>query len=355
MHRAAEHCREARAIGNPRQDGVVLIALLWVLVAVSLLALNLASVVRSETAVAQASGEADQCYFYARGVLEVALYRLSYADRDPEKRRHLFPYSDGMHHFWMSRDEMLGHVAIFDEAGKMDLNAAQPEYLLRLFEILAVPEEQKAALMDAIEMRRPTAAPATGDDAQPRPGPFVSVEEILQIRGVSRATLYGTHRQEGEKTVYRRGLIDFLTVHSGSRRININSAELEVLASLPGIDLATASSLIQARHDKPFEAVDLATRTSGVLSGEALSLIAADFSGVYCLVATSGVKHSSVRRSIKAIASLDSRGLLGHHRLAWYDEYWPPRRVIQRLESQPNSLAAPQMAMLTPALNLGIR
>jgi general secretion pathway protein K len=346
-HDVVAESQSTRAWSPRGQEGIILIALLWVLAAVSLLAINLASVVRGETSVAQAGAEAERCYFYARGVSEVALYRLAYADRDPEKRSRMFPYGGGMHHFWMNQDVMLGHVAIFDEAGKMDLNAAKA--LLRLFETLVIPEEQRAALMEAIEKRRPPAALTSEDTAELRPGPFVSVEELLQIKGLSRATLYGTYRQEGEKTVHKRGLMDFVTVHSGSQRININSAEVEVLASLPGMDLGAAASLVQARQGKPFEASDLAARASGSLSGEALSLISADFSGAYCLIATSGMKGSQVRRSIKVIASLDRKGRLGHHRLAWYDEYWPPRQVIQWLEAQPENLTLPQTAMLTPA------
>ena len=340
--------RSIRILSQSGQNGIVLIALLWVLVAVSLLAMNMAFVVRGETGVAQAGAEAERCYFYARGVAEVALYRLAYADRDPAKRKHLFPYGGGVHHFWMHQDTMLGHVAISDEAGKMDLNAAKPESLLRLFETLAIPEEQRTALMEAIEKRRPTAALTSEDNAQLRLGPFVSVEELLQIKGITRSTLYGTHRQEGEKTVHKRGLMDFVTVHSGSQRINVNSAEVEVLASLPGMDLGSAASLAQARLEKPFEADNLAARTSGSLSGEVLSLVSTDFSGTYCLVATSGIKHSPVRRSIKVIASLDRKGRLGHHQLAWYDEYWPTHQVIQWLETQPESLTAPQNALLSP-------
>jgi hypothetical protein len=115
------------------------------------------------------------------------------------------------------------------------------------------------------------------------------------------------------------------------------------------MDLGMAASLAQARLEKPFEANDLASRTSGSLSGEGLSLLSTDFSGTYCLIVTSGLKDSSVRRSIKVVASLDRKGRLGHHRLAWYDEHWPPRQVIQWLESQPETLAAPETAMLTPA------
>ena len=100
---------------------------------------------------------------------------------------------------------------------------------------------------EAIEKRRPTGA-LSSEDNQVRPGPFVSVEELLQIKGITRSTLYGTHQQEGEKTIHKRGLVDFVTVHSGSQRINVNSAEAEMLASLPGMDWVRRHLL--CRHDR---------------------------------------------------------------------------------------------------------
>jgi hypothetical protein len=250
-----------------------------------------------------------------------------------------------MHHFWMNQDPMLGHVAIFDEAGKMDLNTAKPESLQRLLELLTIPEEERVALMQSIQRRRPTAA-LSSEENQARPGPFGSVEELLQIKGITRSTVYGTHRQDGEKTIHKRGLADFVTVHSGSHRINLNSAEVETLAALPGMDMGSAASLVQARLEKPFDQNDLAARTSGNLSGEVLSLVSTEFSGSYCLIATGGIKDSPIRRSIKIIVSLDRRGRLGHHRLAWYDEHWPPQQVMQWVES-PEKLTASQNALLT--------
>lgn len=332
------------------ENGIVLIALLWVLVAVSLIALNLAFSVRGETAAAQATGEAERCYFYARGAIEVALYRICFSDRDPEKQKQLFLYAGGMHHFWMNQGPMLSQVAILDEAGKMDLNMAKLETLLRLFSVLSIPDDQKAILVEAIEGRRPTATSLqeSGERNAIQPGPFVSIEELTRLKGVSQETLYGTHRKEGERTIHKRGLLDFLTVFSGTQRININSAELEVLAALPGMDIGMARSLVQAREEKPFEAADLAARTSGTLSGEAVSQVATDFSGTYCLVATSSIEHSPVRRSVKLVASLDRRGRFGHHRLTWYDEYWPAPQLIQWLRPHPDNRMPAQTAIQLP-------
>src|SRR6188474_631620 len=78
------------------QKGMILIALLWVLAALSLLALNLSSTVRGELNVASASAQGEKAYFFARGGLEAALYQLVYPAGDPEKQKARFPYRDGM-------------------------------------------------------------------------------------------------------------------------------------------------------------------------------------------------------------------------------------------------------------------
>ena len=75
--------RETARRGS-QQNGMVLIALLWILVALSLLALNLSSTVRTEVSVAAASSDAEKAYFFARGGIEAAIHRLVYPERDPE-------------------------------------------------------------------------------------------------------------------------------------------------------------------------------------------------------------------------------------------------------------------------------
>ena len=63
-----------------QEQGFVLITLLWVLAALSLLALNLASTVRAEMSMAIAAEESEKAYFYARGALEAVIYQLVYPD-----------------------------------------------------------------------------------------------------------------------------------------------------------------------------------------------------------------------------------------------------------------------------------
>ena len=141
---------------------MVLVTVLWIMVGLSLLALTLAATVRTEATLARASGEAEQAYFFARGALEAVLYRLAYPDPDPRKQQALFPYAGGMNHYRLSSRQMRCHLALMDEAGKLDLNAARPETLERLLRIVGSSPPRAETLAAAVVAWRTPG---------PRPGP----------------------------------------------------------------------------------------------------------------------------------------------------------------------------------------
>jgi general secretion pathway protein K len=312
--------------------GIVLIPLLWVLAALSLLALDLASTVRTEVNLTQASSQAAKSYFYAQGALEEALFHIVFPYPDSEKQKRLFPYAAGMNHYWMSDGEMRCHVAIQDEAGKLDLNFASPEILTRLLENLGMSSPAAPALADAIvEWRNPDSEKRDLDGISH--GPFASIEELLLVRGMSREILYGRpEREEMGRKKGRRGLAEFVTVYSGKSQVNINYAEPEVIAALPGLDLDTAALIVQARAREPFNnSSELSERVT--ISDEALSLMTTDVSKQFCLTATAQVRGSKVRRSIRLIIKRTDKGRARHDKLMWYDEYWPGDEVLRWTET----------------------
>jgi general secretion pathway protein K len=333
-----------------QQKGMVLIALLWILVALSLLALNLSSTVRTEASVAAASGEAEKAYFFARGGLEAVIHRLVYPERDPEKQKRLFRYRDGMNHFWINSREDYCHVAVQDEAGKIDLNFASEVMLDRILQNVGVSEALSSDLAEAIvKWRQPDTASkseARKQDAEKsafKQRPFSSVEELLLIRGMNREILYGSVRKDdtGKATVHR-GLADFVTVYSAKLQINLNYAEPEVVAAIPGIGMDLAHEIVTARMEEGITSgSQLAQRVAGWIPGEALSLITTEPSNVYSLVATAFTKDSRARRSIRAVVKLDQAFKWGHDKLVWYDEYWPSDRIlawteVSRLPEEPS-------------------
>ncbi len=309
--------------------GVILISVLWIMVGLSLLALTLAGTVRTEATLARASGDAEQAYFFARGALEAVLYRIAFPDPDREKQAALFPYAGGMNHYWLRNDRIACHVAVMDEAGKLDLNVVREETLQRLLRVLGMSRSRaESVARSVVAWRTPGSEP--GASAAPR-RPYRFVEELLRVPGVSRELFHGRPaRQEDGTVAFRRGLADFVTVYSGSSRINVNYAEPEVLAALPGVSWDRAQSLAEARMTGLLDAADLSDR----LPGEALSFVTVQPSEVFCLVATARLEGSSTRRSLKVVVRLDGSSRLRHWRLAWYDETWPSP-AVRRFSRRP--------------------
>ncbi len=89
--------------------------------------------------------------------------------------------------------------------------------------------ESLADWIDTDDTPRPTGAESswyqgrTGGYAC-RNGPVTSLEELLLVRGMNRALLFGDHEQPG--------LADFITISGSDGRVNINTAEPEVMSAL---------------------------------------------------------------------------------------------------------------------------
>ena len=327
-----------------REEGVVLIALLWLLVALSLLAMNLASETRVEAGLARSSGDAERAYFLARGTVEQVIYKLSFPDKSEDKQKSLFPFSDGMNHFWLRDGEMICHVAIMDEGGKLDLNHASDKVLMKLLGTLGLDDAKSQSLAKSIvEWREPDKSSASQKPDNPastaKHQTFTSIEELLLVDGMSREILYGgLKKQTDGKMLMTRGLAEFVTVYSDRNQINLNYVEPEVLASLPDIDMGMARLIVDARKMEPFDSGStLSQRVPGMLRGETLSMVGTNLSKTYCLVATAFPIGSKLRRSIMTVVRINAGVRARHERLIWYDEYWPSQQLLNWIDVHPIS------------------
>ena len=341
VHNEGHGCRnrESQArktpVGRSPQKGMILIALLWVLAALSLLALNLSSTVRGELNVASASAQGEKAYFFARGGLEAALYQLVYPSGDPEKQKARFPYRDGMNHFWISNDDWFCHVALQDEAGKIDLNFANQALLKRLVQNTGIEELQAETIVESIlRWRDGNGSHGSRDDGVPqapagRRHRFSSIEELLLLDGINREVMYGSVRKgrDGEPRLYR-GLADFVTVYSEKAQINLNYAEPEVIAALPGVDSQAAAIIVSWRAEESLSTSRMSQQIAGLIPGEAVALTTTGQPQIYSLVATAFLKNSKLRTSVRAVVKLGASFKWGHSKLIWYDEYWPSERIL---------------------------
>ncbi len=205
-----------------RQRGIALIAVLWILVVLSLLAANLTQTSRSSRQLARNLSSAAQARALADGGVHVAIAGLL----EPDIARRLA--IDGTP-YRMDLGEGRIFLTLRDERGKIDLNRSPRAVLAALFD--AAGADDVDAIVDALldyrdadENRRPSGAEdndyqASGLGHCARDGPLETVEELRRVFGVT-GTPYD-------------GIADAITVHGG-RRVNRASATPFVLSLLPG-------------------------------------------------------------------------------------------------------------------------
>jgi general secretion pathway protein K len=133
-------------------------------------------------------------------------------------------------------------VRVQDEAGKIDLNAAPGELLAGLFQTLGAEASDSLALARSLvawrEARLSRWAAAAPNQrvvraAEQRFGPFLAVEELRLVPGVTRA-------------LYARAA-PYVTVLTRRPRIDPLTAPAAVLRSIPGMDPRQVDAYLAAR------------------------------------------------------------------------------------------------------------
>ncbi len=255
------------AIRNP-QSGTVLIVTIWVVLVLAGLALVFARSVRVAAAVSANQVASLKAESVAAGALEYVVAKLT------EKMQAQTTTSQtstsgttdsyeemqvGEGYFWILQlnleDDREYRYGLTDEAGKINLNTASEEMLLKLPGMTA---ELAASIIDWRDTDSDVTAGGAEDEyylLQPTPyhcknGPFETVDEILLVKGASEDLLYGEDTnlnglldpQENDGDVSEppdnadgrldRGFYDYVTVYSteanvdseGNTRINVSDA-----------------------------------------------------------------------------------------------------------------------------------
>jgi general secretion pathway protein K len=233
--------------------GIALLLVLWVLTVLMVIVFAFSFSTRVETYSTLSFKEGMEKRFIAQAGIERGIMEIFY-----NKRFASVPDKD----IWMVNGTTytgeLGNgyyeVRIMDENGKVDINTAPDVLLKNLLIQLGLKIEESDAIVDAImdwkdpdDLRRLNGAESDYYMTLPNPykaknANFDSVEELIFVKGITPELLYGS---EGKK-----GLIEYVTVHSKSPQISINSAPREVLLSVPGITTEIADNIINFRKDK---------------------------------------------------------------------------------------------------------
>jgi general secretion pathway protein K len=207
------------AVGSSPQRGFVIVAVLWILVALSSLAM-IFSVYLSVSAHALAVGDtALQTEALVQASLELTAYQLTLAgDKQPSR---------GSFHFRM--DDADVNVRFLSEAARIDLNFAPGEVLAGLFAVLGASKAAAKDDADRILGWRTRTVPGSGNDEEarytaagldysPRQSGFVHANEIALVAGLPPALV--------------ERALPFVTVFNGSSDVDAAIAAPEVRAAL---------------------------------------------------------------------------------------------------------------------------
>ncbi|MGZ5871366.1 MAG: general secretion pathway protein GspK [Bradyrhizobium sp.] len=221
------------------ERGFVIIAVLWILVALSALA-TIFSVYLSNSAQALAVTDAGlQTEAVVSASLELTTYQLLIAG---DKARPAL----GSFRFRLDNADVL--VTFTSEAARVDLNFASKEMLANLFAVLGADQKVASESADRIVGWRtsPKAnAPneeealygAAGLTYSPRQSFFAHVNELSLVLGVP------------PEMVDRA--LPFLTVFGGSPNVDVLIASPEVIAALPGMTPAALNDFLNQRTALP--------------------------------------------------------------------------------------------------------
>lgn len=233
--------------------GIALLLVLWVLTALMVIVFAFSFSTKVETRSTISFKEEMEKRFISQAGLDRGIVEIYYNKRFlniPEKESWRLDGTPYTGEFGGGYYE----VRIMDENGKVDINTAPDVLLKNLLVQLGLKNEESDAVVDAImdwkdtdDLRRLSGAESDYYMTLPNPykaknANFDSVEELIFVKGMTPEILYGN---KGKK-----GLIEFVTIHSRSAQVSINSAPREVLLSVPGITAEIADNIISYRENK---------------------------------------------------------------------------------------------------------
>lgn len=232
-----------------RENGMVLVIVLWFVSCIALLVASFNATVWSATTVIRDEISTSRTATVLDAGVALAAFRISAVGDN----RWL---ADGSEHLEVI-DGVPIEIRIVDESGKIDLNSAKPELLTPfLQQFVTTPREALDLTEEIIKVReRAGVADPTGRTAD---GPPIATQNTQdQTRAdEKRAFMHITQLLDLPGVTYSlyRKLEPFITVYNRRGRINTNTAAREVMLSLPDLTPVEVDRLIASRglpNDEP--------------------------------------------------------------------------------------------------------
>ncbi|OIQ68350.1 general secretion pathway protein K [mine drainage metagenome] len=290
-----------RAVAASSERGFIIVAVLWILIALSALA-TIFSVYLSNSAQALAITDTGlQTEALVSASLELTTYQLLIAD---DKARPAL----GSFRFRLDNADVL--VNFTSEAARVDLNFASKEILANLFAVLGADEKLAKESADRIVgwRTRPAANAANEEEAlygaagliySPRQSFFTHVNELSLVLGVP------------PELVDRA--LPFVTVFSGSPNVDVLIAPPEVIAALPEM---TPSALNDFLKQRPTLSRDQAAIAAALGPAQASATIPNSKS--FRILTT--LRFDNGRRTVSEVVIALGDDKDPYHVLSWQDD-----------------------------------
>lgn len=291
------------------QRGMVLIAVLWVVAVISLVAFSLAASVRVEAQASRDSLDGERAFFMAKGAADVVYSRFSSSEGFPKDSPVSMDNGDYVFNF----ESGLVRVHLESADGLIDLNAASDRLLATVFDSFGLSELERNRVVDSILDWR------DGDDiphlygaevndyvgrATPRNASFQSVDELLQVKNMTPERYYGSVVVDPVTGKLERipGARDVFTVVTGRASVNPNTASADVLRGLPGVTRPQVDVMLAERKSKAFsDAASLVQRVPGLEGSEAVGYLTFEPLLPTALVAKATIAQSGVSRTVRLL------------------------------------------------------
>jgi type II secretory pathway component PulK len=305
------------------EKGVILLIVLWVLVALSVLAFGFASNVQMGARAVRNAKEGAVGYFLAKAAVNEAIYeaaKMAQPGTDAQAGISFKQQRVAHQPIALNLDTGLGQCWMENESGKFDLVVGSPlvfrNLLIRQFD---APEPVADVLLSGWNEWRKQFGGATGAIQGGTP---TAVEDVLAIAGMKPEFVYGAWKRTTEGTVeFRRGLLELATVASNSARINLNYAPVEILRALPGVDARQADGIVNTRTQHFFQSVnDCQERVPIQFADETQNLVTTDESLAFTVVAKGRAHDAAYERTIRALVTFKTTDTMGYRILYWKDE-----------------------------------
>ncbi|MFP4351020.1 MAG: general secretion pathway protein GspK [Desulfococcaceae bacterium] len=333
------------SIGDER--GIALFIVLWVLVLLSVIAGEFSHAMRTAVNITRNFTEETRAYYIARAGANAAIRNLIRQETRPTRRVSVETAdSSGTNQDWRVNTDIAPvpfgggsfQVRIENESGKVDLNGADAPLLRVMLNPFDLTDTEKDVIVDSIldwrdsdSFHRINGAEddyylSLPDPYAARNGPFLSIGELLLVRGVTPDIFYG-------------GLENMVTVRSGEggggrsqifggggnrrkvrNRININAASPKLLDALPGISPEQIQAIHNFRAKKDLEAPG---ELQFLLGDEIYAAIAPyvmfENSSYFTVEASGSRSDSPVRSSLQVVVEVDPRLERKYRIVQWFE------------------------------------